>query len=122
MGRFSTEVIIGHLEITTIAKKEEIATGHVKRQGNKYFLQLFFYSSGTIHMKFIPEGVNVNKSHYCKEILRCLHNLIPCKRPELWRRKNWLLLHHNAPTHFCACPSGAGKTTGNNLPQPSRLA
>jgi hypothetical protein len=32
--RSSTEVIIGHLEIAINTKKEETATGQVKRQGN----------------------------------------------------------------------------------------
>jgi histone-lysine N-methyltransferase SETMAR len=58
-------------------------------------LELFFDSSGIVHVEFIPEGVTVNK-HCYKEILRRLRNSI---RPELWRRKNWLLLHDNAPAH-----------------------
>jgi hypothetical protein len=32
--RFATEVTIGHLEFAIIAKKEEITTGQIKRQGN----------------------------------------------------------------------------------------
>jgi hypothetical protein len=32
--RFATEATIGHLEIAIIARKEETATGQVKRQGN----------------------------------------------------------------------------------------
>ena len=48
-------------------------------------------------MKFIPDGATVNKSRY-KEILGRLRDSIRRKHPELWRRKNWLLLH-NAPTH-----------------------
>jgi hypothetical protein len=55
-------------------------------------LQLFFDSSGTVHMEFIPEEATVNKHHY-KQILRRPCNSIRCKRPELWRRKNWLLLY-----------------------------
>ena len=47
-------------------------------------------------MKFIPEDATVNKTRY-KEILGRLRNLVRRKRPELWRRKNWLLLHDNAP-------------------------
>jgi hypothetical protein len=45
-------VIIGHLEIPIIAKKEETVIGQVKKQSN----ELFFDSSGIIQMEFIPEG------------------------------------------------------------------
>jgi hypothetical protein len=61
-------------------------------------LELFFDSTGIAHMEFIPEGVTVNKHRY-KGILRCLCNPIRHKHPELWRRKNWLLLHDNVPAH-----------------------
>jgi hypothetical protein len=55
-------------------------------------LELFFDSSGTVHVEFIPEGATVNKHHY-KQILRHPCNSICYKRPELWCRKNWLLLY-----------------------------
>jgi hypothetical protein len=58
-------------------------------------LELFFDLSGIVHMEFIP-GATVNK-HLYKEILRCLRSSVRHKRPELWHRKNWLLLHDNAP-------------------------
>jgi hypothetical protein len=45
-------------------------------------------------MEFIPEGATVNKEH-----LRRLRSSFRCKRPELWCRKNWLLLHHRAAAH-----------------------
>jgi histone-lysine N-methyltransferase SETMAR len=61
-------------------------------------LQLFFDSSGIVHMEFIPEEVTVNK-HCYKEILHRLLNTICRKHPELWHRKNWLLLHNNTPAH-----------------------
>jgi hypothetical protein len=60
-------------------------------------LELFFDSSGIVHMEFIP-GATVNKHPY-KEILRHLCNSICHKCLELWRRKNWLLLNDNAPAH-----------------------
>ena len=49
-------------------------------------------------MEFIPEDTTVNKTRY-KEILGRLHDSIRCKRSEVRRRKNWLLLHDNAPAH-----------------------
>ncbi|KAJ4425780.1 hypothetical protein ANN_27405 [Periplaneta americana] len=48
--------------------------------------------------KFIPQGATVDKILY-KEILGRISNSIRRKRPELWHRKNWLLLHDNAPAH-----------------------
>ncbi|KAJ4427588.1 hypothetical protein ANN_25236 [Periplaneta americana] len=51
-----------------------------------------------IQDEFIPQGATVDKILY-KEILGRLNNSIRRKRPELWHRKNWLLLHDNAPAH-----------------------
>jgi histone-lysine N-methyltransferase SETMAR len=68
------------------------------RPKGKVMLELFFNSLGIVHMEFIQEGATVNKHRY-KEILRHLCNSICRKHPELWRRKNWLLLHGNAPAH-----------------------
>jgi hypothetical protein len=61
-------------------------------------LELFFDSSGIVYIEFIPEGATVNKHRY-KEILRRLRKSVHRNRPELWRRKNWLLLRGNAPAH-----------------------
>jgi hypothetical protein len=60
--------------------------------------ELFFNSSGTGHMEFIPEGATVIKHHY-KEILCHLLNSIRCTHPELLRRQNWLLLNGNTPAY-----------------------
>ena len=49
-------------------------------------------------MEFTPEGATVNKTRY-EENLGRLRDSIPHKCPELWRRKNWLLLHDNVPAH-----------------------
>jgi histone-lysine N-methyltransferase SETMAR len=56
-------------------------------------------------MEFIPEGATVKKHHY-KEILRRLRNTIRRKLPELWRRKNGLLLYDNAPAHCSVLDQG----------------
>jgi hypothetical protein len=93
--RSATEATIGHLVIAIIAKKKETVTGQFKRQ---VILELFFDSSGIVHVEFIPEGATVNKHRY-KEILRRLRNSVRRKCTELWRTKSWLLLHDNAPAH-----------------------
>jgi hypothetical protein len=51
-----TEVTIGHLEIAIIAKKKP----QQARSKGKIMLELFFDSSGIVHMEFIP-GATVNK-------------------------------------------------------------
>jgi histone-lysine N-methyltransferase SETMAR len=60
--------------------------------------ELFLDSSGILHVEFIPEGATVNKHRY-KETLRHLRKSIRRKRPELWRMKNWLLLHDKGPAY-----------------------
>jgi hypothetical protein len=91
----TTEVKLSHLEIAITTKKEETVTGQVKWQ---VMLEQFFNSSGIVHTEFIPKGVTVNK-HCYKEILHHLCNSIHHEHPELWNRKNSLLLHDNAPAH-----------------------
>jgi histone-lysine N-methyltransferase SETMAR len=82
-------------------------------------LELFFDLSGIVHMKVIPEGATVNKHRY-KEILRCLCNSIHRKRSELWRRRNWLLVHNNAPAHRSALvQEELAKQQVTVLPHPS---
>ena len=58
--------------------------------------ELFFYSNGIVHMKFIPENAAVNQTQY-KEIIGRLSDSILRKRPGLWLTMNWLLLHDNDP-------------------------
>jgi hypothetical protein len=75
-------------------------------------LELFYNSSGIVHMEFIPEGATVNNQ--C-----CLRNSICRNHPEFWRRKNWLLLHDNAPAHcFVIVQEGLAKQEVTILPHP----
>ncbi|KAJ4450467.1 hypothetical protein ANN_01892, partial [Periplaneta americana] len=62
------------------------------------FIYLFIYTASGQAPEFIPQGATVDKILY-KEILGLLSNSIRRKRPELWHRKNWMLLHDNAPAH-----------------------
>jgi hypothetical protein len=54
-------------------------------------------------MELIPQGSIVNKHRY-NEILHRLCKSIRYKRPELWRRKNWLF-YMTVPLHIALCLS-----------------
>ena len=69
------------------------------RSKDRVMLELFFDSLEIVHMEFIPDRITVNKTHY-KEILCHLCDWICRKHPELWHRKNWLLLKDSAPAHY----------------------
>jgi histone-lysine N-methyltransferase SETMAR len=68
------------------------------RSKGKVMVELFFDSFGIVHMEFILKGATVNKHRY-KEIFRRVRNSVHNKHPELWRRKNWLLLYDGALAH-----------------------
>ncbi|UYV68829.1 hypothetical protein LAZ67_6001150 [Cordylochernes scorpioides] len=54
--------------------------------------------AGVVHHEFLPQGRTVNKEYYL-QAMRNLHEAIRQKRPDLWKNKNWLLHHDNAPAH-----------------------
>ncbi|UYV65404.1 hypothetical protein LAZ67_3004252 [Cordylochernes scorpioides] len=53
---------------------------------------------GVVHHEFLPQGRTVNKEYYL-QVIRNLREAIRQKRPDLWKNKNWLLHHDNAPAH-----------------------
>ncbi|UYV81550.1 hypothetical protein LAZ67_20001513 [Cordylochernes scorpioides] len=53
---------------------------------------------GVVHHEFLPQGRTVNKEYYL-QVMRNLREAIRQKRPDLWKNKNWLLHHDNAPVH-----------------------
>ncbi|UYV84371.1 hypothetical protein LAZ67_X001959 [Cordylochernes scorpioides] len=53
---------------------------------------------GMVHHEFLPQGRTVNKEYYL-QVMRNLREAILQKRPDLWKNKNWLLHHDNAPAH-----------------------
>jgi hypothetical protein len=73
------------------------------RSKGKVMLELFFSSSGIVHMEFIPEGATVNKHRY-KEILRCLHNSVRLKHPELGAGRTGCC-YTTTPLHIALCLS-----------------
>ena len=68
------------------------------RSNVKVLLTVFFDCHGAVHQKFLSQGRTVNKEYYLK-VMRCLHDAIRKKRPELWKNNSWLLHHDNAPAH-----------------------
>jgi len=59
---------------------------------------VFFDCRGVVHHEFLPQGRTVNKEYYL-QVMRNLREAIRQKRPDLWKNKNWLLHHDNAPAH-----------------------
>ncbi|UYV62475.1 hypothetical protein LAZ67_2000729 [Cordylochernes scorpioides] len=53
---------------------------------------------GVVHHEFLPQGRTVNKEYYL-QVMRNLREAIRQKRSDLWKNKNWLLHHENAPAH-----------------------
>ncbi|UYV62125.1 hypothetical protein LAZ67_1007912 [Cordylochernes scorpioides] len=68
------------------------------RSNVKVLLTVFFDCRGVVHHKFLPQGRTVNKEYYL-QVMRNLREAILQKRPDLWKNKNWLLHHDNAPAH-----------------------
>ncbi|UYV73503.1 hypothetical protein LAZ67_10003842 [Cordylochernes scorpioides] len=68
------------------------------RSNVKVLLTVFFDCRGVVHNEFLPQGRTVNKEYYL-QVMRNLREAIRQKRPDLWKNKNWLLHHDNAPAH-----------------------
>jgi hypothetical protein len=62
----------------------------------KSMLIIFFYIKEIVHKEFVLAGQIVNPAYY-REVLRWLRKNVRRLRPEIWRQKNWLLHHDNAP-------------------------
>ncbi|UYV68008.1 hypothetical protein LAZ67_5002776 [Cordylochernes scorpioides] len=68
------------------------------RSNVKVLLTVFFDCRGVVHHEFLPQGRTVNKEYYL-QVMRNLREAIRQKLPDLWKNKNWLLHHDNAPAH-----------------------
>ena len=53
---------------------------------------VFFDLEGIVRAEFVPRNTTVNTEYY-KDLLECLRNYVPRKRPEKWT--NSFLLHHD---------------------------
>ncbi|UYV85044.1 hypothetical protein LAZ67_X004391 [Cordylochernes scorpioides] len=68
------------------------------RSNVKVLLTVFFDCRGVVHHEFLPQGRTVNKEYYL-QVMRNFREAIRQKSPDLWKNKNWLLHHDNAPAH-----------------------
>ncbi|UYV82794.1 hypothetical protein LAZ67_22000882 [Cordylochernes scorpioides] len=68
------------------------------RSNVKVLLTVFFDCRGVVHHEFLPQGRTVNKEYYL-QVMRNFREAIRQKRSDLWKNKNWLLHHDNAPAH-----------------------
>ncbi|UYV64377.1 SARM1 [Cordylochernes scorpioides] len=68
------------------------------RSNVEVLLTVFFDCRGVVHHEFLPQGRTVNTEYYL-QVMRNLREAIRQKRPDLWKNKNWLLHHDNAPAH-----------------------
>ncbi|UYV66495.1 hypothetical protein LAZ67_4001877, partial [Cordylochernes scorpioides] len=68
------------------------------RSNVKVLLTVFFDCRDVVHHEFLPQGRTVNKEYYL-QVMRNLREAIRHKHPDLWKNKNWLLHHDNAPAH-----------------------
>ncbi|UYV68052.1 hypothetical protein LAZ67_5002912 [Cordylochernes scorpioides] len=68
------------------------------RSNVKVLLTVFFDCRGVVHHEFLPQGRTVNKEYYL-QVMRNFREAIRQKRPDLWKNKNWLLHHDNAPAY-----------------------
>ncbi|UYV74413.1 hypothetical protein LAZ67_11003474 [Cordylochernes scorpioides] len=68
------------------------------RSNVKDLLTVFFDCRGVVHHEFLPQGRTINKEYYL-QVMRNMREAIRQKRLDLWKNKNWLLHHDNAPAH-----------------------
>ncbi|UYV80725.1 hypothetical protein LAZ67_19001545 [Cordylochernes scorpioides] len=88
------------------------------RSNVKVLLTIFFDCRGVVHHEFLPQGRTVNKEYYL-QVMRNLCEAIRQKRPDLWKNKNWLLHHLNAPAHTSLLVRDfLAKTNTLMIPQP----
>ena len=74
--------------------------GHAQVKMRKWRInsRSFFDSRGIVHLEYVLEGQAVNKEFYLG-VLRWLRAAVRKKWPDMWRAKNFLLHHDNAPAH-----------------------
>jgi hypothetical protein len=114
----TTEATTGHLEIAIIAKKEETVAWQVKRQGNAWTVfRLIWNCSHGIHPRWrdciqAPLWGDPLPSMQFNSLQECW---------ALVQVELAVATRQHRCTSLCACPRGAGKTTGHRFATPSPL-
>jgi hypothetical protein len=67
-------------------------------------LIIFFDIKEIAHKEFVLTGQIVSSAYYCDALWRLREN-VRSLRPKLWRQKNWMLHHDNAPSHTSFFPT-----------------
>ncbi|UYV74766.1 hypothetical protein LAZ67_12000886 [Cordylochernes scorpioides] len=80
---------------TPSSRKKKV---RLDKSKGKVMLVVFFDYQGLVYYEFIKEGFTINKQTY-KEILVRLRDAKRRKRNQLFKSKQWKLLHDNAPAH-----------------------
>jgi hypothetical protein len=70
----------------------------MRKSNVKAMMIVFFTIRGIIMIEWVPEGQTVNQNYYL-EVLTKLRERVRKKRPELWKKKSWILHQDNAPAH-----------------------
>ncbi len=68
------------------------------RQAKKMMMEVFFDQDGIVHLEFLPPKMTVTAKVYVG-ILGHLREAVRRKRPHLWEKNSFHLLHDNAPGH-----------------------
>ncbi|UYV64665.1 CLCN3 [Cordylochernes scorpioides] len=84
--------------IQLVARYNVHIIGRLDKSKGKVMLVVFFDYQGLVYYEFIKEGVTINKQAY-KKILVRLRDAIRRKRNQLFKSKQWKLLHDYAPAH-----------------------
>lgn len=68
------------------------------RQAKKTMMEVFFNDQGVVHLEFLPPKMTVTAKVYVG-ILSRLHEAIRRKRPVVWEKNQYRILHDNTPAH-----------------------
>jgi hypothetical protein len=93
--RSRNEEAIGALEDTHFTKNEKSKNEQGESEGND---DRFLQHQRRNMIEWVPEGQTVIQKYYL-EVLTKLRERVRKKRPDLWKKKSWILHQDNAPVH-----------------------
>jgi hypothetical protein len=93
--RSRNEEAIDALEDTHFAENEKSKNEQVEIESND---DRFLDIRGVIMIESVSEGQTVNQKYYL-EVLTKIRERLREKRPQLWKKKSWILHQDTAPFH-----------------------